>query len=369
MAYFDYSATTKVEESVLDTYNKVIKDYFYNPNSIYEDALQVKKLIDRATLNIKETLKIDGDIIYTSSASEANNLALKGICSKYRNRGHIIMTTLYEHPSIYETLKYLEGFGFKTLFIPYKNKELDYDFIKENLSSDVLMITTSLVSSELGIVTDYQKIRSLLKSYPDIFYHVDAVQGFTKLPILFDAIDLLTISGHKIFAPKSIGFLYKKKSVELDPLIHGGASTSIYRSGTPDAALIASLSKAIRLGYERMKEHYNYVSHLRDDLLLFLKDYPHILVNSSSYPFILNLSFEGEKGEVVQRYFDMENILLSTKSSCSSKKDYSEVVYNYTLSKDRATSSIRISLSYKTSQEDIQLLKKAIEKIYNKLYS
>lgn len=369
MAYFDYSATTKVDANVLDTYNKVITNYFYNPNSIYEDALKVKKLIEEATLNIKETLNLNGDIIYTSSASEANNLALKGICSKYKNRGHIIMTTLYEHPSIYETLKYLEGFGFKTIFIPYKNNELDYDFIKENLSSDVVLITTSLVSSELGVVTDYKRVKELLKDYPNVFYHVDAVQGFTKLPIDFEDVDLLTVSGHKIFAPKSIGFLYKKKGAQLDPLIHGGASTSIYRSGTPDAALICALAKAVRLGYEKMGERFKYVSSLRDDLLLFLKDYPHILVNSSNYPFILNISFAGMKGEVVQRYFDMENILLSTKSSCSSKKEYSEVIYNYTLSKDRATSSIRISLSYKTSQADIQLLKKAIEKIYNKLYS
>ena len=231
MIYLDYSATTPTSMEVLDTFNRVSKDFIGNPNSLHKLGVEAKKLEEEATRQIATLLHVKEDeIIYTSGSSESNNLAIKGIALKYQNRGKHILTTSLEHSSIYGPIGYLQKLGFTVEFLNTDEHGIvDIDDLKQKLKEDTILVSIASVNSETGLRQPVEEIGLLLKDYPKCFFHVDMTQSIGKINIPFDNIDLASFSGHKIYGIKGIGCLVKKENIELEPIIHGGKSTTKYR--------------------------------------------------------------------------------------------------------------------------------------------
>ncbi|MDD6878974.1 MAG: cysteine desulfurase family protein [bacterium] len=373
MIYLDYSATTPVDERVLDSFNKACLEFIGNPNSIHSLGSKSNELIKAATKQISDILGVKpSEIIYTSGASESNNTALKGICYKYKNRGKHIITTKYEHSSIYGPISYLQNEGFEIDFVENDEKGLvDIESLKNLIRDDTILVSITSVNSEIGIMNPIEDIANVLKNYPKIFFHVDMTQSIGKYKIDLSNIDLVSMSAHKIFGLKGIGMLIKKENIVLEPLIHGGKSTTIFRSGTPALPLIVSLAKALRLVYEKIEENYKYVESLNKYLVDNISCIDNVYINSNDKcsPYILNLSVIGVKPETMLHLLEQSDIYISTQTACSSNNSLSKAVLYLTNNEDRAKSSIRISLSYKTTKQELEkfisIFKESVKRLTN----
>lgn len=365
MVYLDYSATTPVSKEVLDTFMKATTDYFGNPNSLHKLGLDAKKLIDASTkqianiLNVKET-----EVIYTSGASESNNTAIKGICFKYQNRGKHIITTRLEHSSVTAPISYLQNLGFEVSFVDIDSDgKIDLDNLKSLLRKDTILVSISSVNSEIGITQDINKIGKIIKENSNAYFHSDITQSIGKEKIDLSFVDLASFSAQKFYGFRGIGCLIKRENIVIEPLIHGGKSTTVYRSGTPATNLICSCAKALRLVYEDFDDKYKHVLELNKYLREKLKDNEDIHINSpiSAIPHILNISIKNIKPETMQHALEEEDIYVSTNTACSTSKK-SIAVYELTKDEDYATHSIRISLSYLTTKEEIDTFLKVLMK-------
>lgn len=365
MYYFDYSATTKTDKSVLDKFIDVSTNYFGNANSTYEYAKKCKSIIDDATNIICDYFNIlPNELIYTSGASEANNLAIKGT-AELTNKKHII-TTKIEHSSVVSTLSYLQSKGYKIDFVNMtKEGTVDIEHFKSLINDDTFLVTMCGVDSELGIKQPIEEIGKILKDYDDIIFHVDITQCLGKLPINLDNVDLASFSGHKIYAPKGIGGLIKKNTVKLSPIIHGGKSTTVYRSGTPQNELIASLGKAFEILMPNVENNFKIVTELNEYLKSKLEGIALFNSTDKSIPQVLNISLPGISKKDIQDYLSDREIYVSLNTACSLNNDYSKAVYELYNDMDRAKSSIRISLSYLTTHDEIDYLVNNIKEFLN----
>lgn len=358
MIYLDYSATTPVRREVLETYVKVSKDFIGNPNSIHRLGVESKHLIDKATEQIANILKVKPtEIIYTSGSTESNNLIIKGIANKYKNRGNHIITTSLEHASVYGPLNYLQQQGFEVDFVELdENGLVDLKHLKSLIKDTTILVSIVSINSEIGILQPINEIGKLLKNYPKCFFHVDMTQSVGKVDIDITNVDLATFSSHKFYGLKGISVLIKKEKVELEPLLHGGKSTTIYRSGTPALPLIASCSKALRLAVENLDDNFKYIQKLNEYLVNELKTETGVVINSNSYsiPHIINLSVPKIKPDTFVYALEKFNIFISTQSACSSGDSSSQSVYAITKSDELASSSLRICLSHLTTKEEVQ---------------
>ncbi len=371
MIYLDYAATTPVDKRVLNTFNKVCLEYPGNSNSLHKLGLEAKELEDYATKNIEQLLDLKtSEVIYTSGASEANNHVIKGVSSRYQNRGKHIITTLLEHSSVLSTVNYLVKQGFVVDYVKIQDDgRVDLEHLKKLLTDDTILVSICAVDSELGIQQPISEIGQIIREYPKCFFHVDCTQALGKIPIDFEMMDFATCSAHKIFGLKGIGLLIKKKNIVIDNLIHGGKSSTSYRSGTPALPLIVSTMKAIELMIPKMKENYLAVENLSLRILEELKKYPDLFINSTSYsfPYTINVSLSNIKPETFVHAMDEYGIYISTKSACSSSGTMSDAVYAVTKDRERAMHSIRISLSYLTTEEEVQQFLEAFEQCYQRL--
>ena len=357
MVYLDYSATTLVDKEVLNSFNKVIEDFPGNANSIHKLGMESKLLLDKATEQVACLLKVKpSEVIFTSGASEANNLAIQGIIDAFPNRGKHIITTKLEHSSVLETLKYLETKGYIIDYVKLDNEgKVDLNDLDYLLDEDTVLVTICEVNSEIGIKQDVEEIGKLIKKYPKCVFHVDGTQAIGKKEIDLTNIDLYSFSAHKIYGLDGVGCLIKKDYLKLSPIIHGGKSQTIYRSGTPTVALDVSLAKALKLMLSNYEERYNKVLELNKYLMNELKNIDGVIINSNDkcVPHIINLSILGVKPETVLHALEQYEIYISTKTACSDKEDESLSVYELTKDHDRAKSSFRISISYLTTKEEL----------------
>lgn len=359
MIYLDYSATTPTSKEVLDSFNKASLDYIGNPNSLHTLGVEAHKLIDKATEQIAKLLGVKpSEIIYTSGASESNNLAIKGICEKYENRGKHIITTHYEHSSIYGPLGYLQNKGYEVDFVE-ENEDgtVNLENLKSLIREDTILVSVCAINSEIGIKQPINEIGKIIKEKNSkCFYHVDATQAISKVKVDLSNIDLVSFSAHKFFGIKGIGVLIKKEKIMLEPIIHGGKSTTIFRSGTPQLPLIVSMSKALRIALENLEDKYNYVQELNNYLKEELSKLDNVYINSNDIciPHMLNISAVGIKPETFLHALEKHEIYISTQTACSSEKAVSQSVLSLTKDEARAKSSLRISLSYKTTKEELE---------------
>ena len=369
MIYLDYSATTPVHKDVLDTFLKVSNEFIGNPNSLHDLGSKSNDLINAATKQIANILKVkESEIIYTSGSSESNNTAIKGICLKHPNRKHII-TTNFEHSSIYGPIGYLQTLGYEVDFVDSdSNGIIDLEHLKSLLKKDTILVSVGAVNSEIGIVQPVNEIGKIIKENSNAFFHSDITQIVGKKEIDLINVDLASFSAHKFYGIKGIGGLIKKEGIEIIPLVHGGKSTTKYRSGTPTVALIASMAKALRLAYEKI-DNYDYIKKLNEYLQKELVFNGNIKINSNEkcIAHILNLSVIGVKPESLLHALEKHEIYISTQTACSSTNSLSKSVLSLTNDEERAKSSIRISLSYNTTKEEldkfIQVFKSEVTKL------
>lgn len=371
MIYLDYSATTPTNREVIDTFTKVSLDYIGNPNSLHRLGVEAKKLMDAAVKQTADLLGVkESEVIFTSGASEANNLAIMGVIQKYPNRGKHIITTKLEHSSILECVNYLEKIGYTIDYVNVnEDGMIDIEHFKNLLSKDTVLVTIHHVNSEVGFCQDISKIGEILREYPTTVFHVDGTQAVGKIPVSLENVDLYSMSCHKFFGLKGVGCLIKKDNIEIEPMIHGGKSQTIYRSGTPALPLIVSSAKSLRLALTDLDQKYNYVKEINYYLKKELTEIDGVVINSNEncIPHIVNMSVLGIKPETMLHALEEYDIYISTKTACS--KDNSNSLTLTAIGKDESISghSIRVSISYLTTEEEInsfvENLKKCIEKL------
>ena len=357
MIYLDYAANAPVDNSVLEVFNKATLKYFANPNSNHKLGLEAKEAIEIATRNIAKNLGVSEDeVIYTSGASESNNLVVQGICERYRSRGkHIIISSL-EHSSIVAPAGRMQELGFEVDMVSVnKDGTVDLEELKSLIRDDTILVSITSVDSELGIRQPIEKIGKMLKEYPNLYFHTDASQIIGKDHIDFTDVDLVTIAPHKFYGLNGFGVLLKKKEVGLKPIIYGGKSTTIYRSGTPVTGSVIALDKALELAVTKIDERQSYIKKLHDLVISKLKE-RNFIINSTenSIPNTINFSVKGVISNVLVQLLGEKEVYISSKTSCSAEDSPSKSIYALTNDAKLATSSMRISLSHLTTEEEIE---------------
>lgn len=364
LIYLDYSATTPVDKKVLRYYNKISKKYIANPNSSHLLGKLANDYINKCS---EEILLFFGDnqkeIIYTSGSSESNNLALKGIVSKYGKPGSHIITTSFEHPSVTAPLAVLQKQGYVVDVVKCDEfGRVDLNDFKKLINDKTILVSIVSVNSEIGILQPIEEIGQIIKKYPNCFFHSDFTQSIGKANFDSSNVDLISFSGHKFYGLKGIGALIKRKNIKLESLINGGKSTSIYRSGTPPLPLIGSLYKALSIINNKKEEKIKYVEGLKKQLLNGLNQTKSIVINSNQYcvPHIINLSIKKMKSKETVKRLASKKIYISSYTACSSNDNESLNVYSLTNNHELSTSCVRISLSHKTRKRHIN---KVIEEL------
>lgn len=331
--YFDNCATTKPDEAVLHSLMEVLERYYGNPSSIHHLGVQADQLLSKSVQVIAQALKVEPtEIFFTSGGTESNNLALKGIALGYEKRGKHIITTEIEHPSVYETcLELAKRYGYNVTVLPVdQTGRINPQDLKQALSKETILVSIMHVNNEMGSIQPIMEIGDILRDYPSTYFHVDQVQGFGKVPIDIKQarIDLLTISGHKLHAPKGTGLLYINKRIkDMIPLFHGGAQQSRIRPGTENLPAIVAFAKAVRLAQEGLKAHRDHLHKLQQLLVQGLQELEGIHINTPvkldvqadeqlAAPHIVNVSFRGMKPEVMVHALEEKGIYVSTRSAC-----------------------------------------------------
>ncbi len=371
MIYLDYAANTPTDPKVLQSFCEANQKFIGNPNSKHGLGKEAKAELERITAQIAQLLHVSPkEIIYTSGASEANNLAIKGLARAYRGFGKHIISTCLEHSSVSGTLTSLQEQGYEIELVDIKSDgAVNLTHLEELLRKDTVLVSVSLVDGELGVVQPIKEISDVLKKFPNCRFHVDATQAFGKIDVNPEDVDCISFAPHKFFGLNGCGVLIKREGVALEPLIHGGASTTLYRSGTPDVSMAASIEIALRLAIENLSERNEHVAQLNKNLRSALEKFPLVRINSTerSVPHIINLSVKGVKAFDFQQALDAHGICVSTKSACSTQSTPSRPVFAVSRDKKNAMSSWRISLSHLTTETEINQFLNIFENCYKEL--
>lgn len=372
--YLDNSSTTRPYRSVCEKVSDVMKNVYGNPSSLHRLGIAAEKEIKTARESIAEVLGVRADeIFFTSGGTEADNLAIAGVCHASRKRK--ILSTPVEHPAVLNTLSALEDEGFKVSYIPTDSDgRVSLADFEDMLTEDVALVTSMLVNNETGALMPIAEMSALIKrKCPDALFHVDAVQGFCKVmckPLKLGA-DLLSISSHKIHGPKGVGALYVKKGTKISPIVFGGGQQNGLRPGTENVPGIAGFSVAAKRCAMKSVECIPVMESLRKRLEnAIVKNIDKVRINTPKIcaPHILNVSFEGVRSEVVLHSLENEGIYVSSGSACSShKKEPSYVLKDLGLNKIQIDGSIRFSLSEFTTAEEIDQTAEVLTKIIKRL--
>ena len=371
--YLDYAATTPIDEEIIESYYKLLKANYGNSDSIHEEGTKAGTFLKKARMQIANLLNCkENEVIFTSGSTESNNTAIKGVAFAYQNRGKHIITTKIEHPSVADSCKQLEElFGFEVTYLDVKEDgKIDLNELKNSLRKDTILVSIMAVNNEMGSIQDIEAISKIIKENSTALYHIDATQAMCKEKLNYNLADLYNFSSHKFYGLKGSSVLVKKEKVRLVPLLSGGQQENGVRGGTVNWASHMMLAKSLRLGLEKMEEHYNYVKGLKSYLLEKLNSINGLRVNSpeDATPYVLNIYFNNKRGEVIMNALSNKGIYISTKSACSSKsKDYSASVYEVTKDTTISKNSLRISLSHLTTKEELDIFAKELKEIVDSL--
>lgn len=375
MIYFDNSATTKPYKEVLDSFVTVSNEFFGNPSSIHSLGGRAEKLLSQARTQVANLVEVKpSEIFFTSGGTESNNLAIKGAALFHKNKGRHLILSSVEHPSVRGAMEQLQQYGFDISYLPVDSSgRVSVEDVKASIKKDTILVSIMQVNNEVGTIQPINEIGNLLKQYPGILFHVDAVQAIGKVPLdLYkNNVDLCSFSGHKFHGLKGTGALFVKEGVKLDPLFSGGNQEWKLRSGTENVAGAVAMAKALRLTMEKSKsgkvKMKSVISVLRDGLSRI----EGLTINTpleNSAPHLLNFSIRGMKSEVLIHALEQKEIFLSTTSACSSKKKSpSKTLLAMGVPEDFADSAFRISLSYDNTEEEATAVITALEKAVNQL--
>ncbi|BFL67563.1 cysteine desulfurase family protein [Staphylococcus capitis] len=374
MIYLDNAATTKADQDVIDSFVKVNQSLYFNPNSPHQAGLQAEQVLKQAKEEIDSALNLNHlyHILFTSGATESNNMALKGIAYRKRETANEIITSVLEHPSVLEVMRYLEEKqGFKLKYVDVKSDgKIDTEHLKSLMSDKVGLVTCMYVNNIMGQIQPIQDIVNILKDYPRAHLHVDAVQALGKVSMNLNGVDSLSLSGHKFNGLKGQGLLIIKNIQNIEPVVHGGGQEYGLRSGTVNLPMAVSMVKSIKLTMGRLDEASRKLNKMNQSVRTFLEEFRGVYINSpkDSAPQIINVSFPGVKGEVLVNAFSKHGVMISTTSACSSKRGkLNEVLLAMGVPDARIEGSIRISMGVHTTEEDIQRFKEVFEEVYEEV--
>ena len=355
--YMDYASTTFLRDEVIDTMKPYLTECFGNPSGIHEFSRVAKN----ARENIARVLRCQRkEVFFTSGGTESNNWAIKGVAFANRKKGNHIITTKIEHHSVLYTCKYLEQNGFKVTYLDVDSDGIvNVNDINNAITDKTILVSIAFVNNEIGTIQDIEAISELCHN-KNIIFHTDAIQAIGKIDISLDKyefVNLLSISGHKIYGPKGIGILYIKDGTSIDNYIHGGSQEKGRRSGTENVYGIVGLSKAIELVCEDIDEENRKLKELRDYMIdRILKEIPNSRINGSlKYRTSnnINVCFEGIKDEGILLALDLKGICASSGSSCNSGSvNSSHVLQAIGLSSLEAQGSVRFTLGKNSKKED-----------------
>lgn len=363
MIYFDNSATTLPYPEVVDTFSTVARTYFANPSSLHPLGKEVEQLLTSARQKIATGLDVQPqEIVFTSGGTEGNNLSIKGIASQYRDRGNHIITSTIEHSATYDTCKKLEKEGFQITYLPPNEQGVILiRQVAEAITEKTILVSLIHVNNEVGSIQPIEEIGQLLKGYPRINFHVDNVQGITKVALpLKGTVDLCTMSAHKFHGLNGNGILYVREGLKIDSLFSGGSQERGIRPGTENVAGVVAMTKALRMAMEQQKEKISVVEEISRWLEQECSKIDGVFINSPKKraPHILNISVTHLKPEVIVQALAEKEVYISTKSACSSKKNEpSRVLISSGFDEARSSAAIRLSFSFEnTMEEAIQFL-------------
>lgn len=373
--YFDNAATTPVRKEVYDEILPYFMQYYGNASSIYTIARESKKALEKAREQVAKALNANIDEIYfTAGGSESDNFALKGIAEAMEKKGKHIITTQIEHHAILHTCEYLQQRGFEITYLPVDEYgKISLEELKNAIRKDTILISVMFANNEIGTIQPIKEIGAIAKE-KGVYFHTDAVQavGHVKIDVKEMNIDLLSLSGHKICAPKGIGAIYIKKGVAINPLIHGGAQEKRRRAGTENIADIVGLGKAIELANEEIEQNVTKVSALRDKLINgILEKIPYSKLNghpTDRLPGNCNISFEFIEGESMLLLLDSKGIAASSGSACTSGSlDPSHVLLAIGLPHEKAHGSLRMTLEHYNTEKEVDIVLEELPAIVSKL--
>jgi cysteine desulfurase len=359
--YLDHAATTPCDPAVVEAMLPWHAEQFGNPSTVYSLGLTASAALEQSRETVARILGAEPDEIYfTSGGTESDNWAVQGAADIQRNKGRHIVTSSIEHHAVLETVEFLEKRGYEVTRVPVDKIGLvDPGDIKKALRADTVVVSVMHANNEIGTIQPLAEIATLTQE-AGVPFHTDAVQTVGKMPLDVKAlgIDMLSASGHKLYGPKGVGFLYLRKRTRITPLLHGGGQEKNRRAGTHNVPGIVGLAKALEIAAERMGEAAVREGELRDRLWNGLKDtIPNIYLNGDpghGLPGILNFRLEGIEGESMILMLDMEGICVSSGSACTTGSlEPSHVLLATGIPAEDAHGSLRISLGRSTASEDI----------------
>ena len=357
MIYFDNAATTKIYDDALTSYVQVSQKFFGNPSSLHQLGVDAYQVLTKARTQVASLLSVQPEeIFFTSGGTESNNWAIKGTALEKSVFGKHIITTKIEHPSVLQTCKQLERFGFEVTYLDVDSKGIvSVDQLKESLRKDTILVSVMAVNNEVGAVQPIAGIAKVLEEYPSIHFHVDAVQAVERASQLLaiGRIDLLSLSAHKFHGPRGVGIMYKKFGRKIQALLTGGGQEKGERSTTENLPGIVATTKALRMALEEK----SVTGELRSQLWKELATKPEIRIFSpeDGASHVLCFAIKGVRGEVVVHAFENHGIYISTTSACSSKKaDSSSTLYAMDVPNEWATGAVRVSFSNDNTKEEVE---------------
>ena len=369
MIYFDNAATTRPYPEVLDLFSKTSLESFANTSSSHALGRTSMRKLDNAREDIKSLLNVKNthEMIFTSCASESNNLIIKGIAHKYSNRGKRVITSAVEHPSVLNAFKELEQEGFEVKYLPI-NKEgyVEPSALEEAMNKDTILVSIMAVNNEMGSIFPVAKYAEIVHKYPKAFFHSDVTQAIAKVKLDYSKIDLISFSSHKIGGLKGNGALLYKKNIQFLPLFDGGEQEFGYRAGTVDLAGSLCMDLALDKSLKDLPKNISSVTALKNKLIDGLSSVEEVTINSpiNSSPFVLNFSLEKHKSSVVLEALSQKEIYVSSVSACSSKGEpISYVLLAMGKTEVEARNSIRVSISPSNTLEEIDIFIKTLKDI------
>ncbi len=370
MIYLDNAATTQMFEEGADVYKKYACHSFFNPSAGYSQAISIAKELDNARQSLLEKLGAkNGNIIFTSGATESNNLAIMG---GRRNGKWEYVFSVGEHPSVYNTAKELEKLGYKVHFVGLQpNGQIDYDALEEVLNERTRLISAMHVSNETGAINDLSRIDRFRKKHcPNALFHVDGVQAFCKIPFSIEdfCADFYTISAHKFHGPKGVGALYVKNLNALKPIVFGGGQEGGERSGTENVGGIMAMKYAVE--FIDVEKNLNKIAKLKFVLADILRQNDSIkFINEGRFsPYIMSLAFSGVNGETLMRELQDKGVIVGMGSACSAKKAGNRILESMGKAKEEIKSHIRVSFSELLSESEVEEAGKIILETYQNLW-
>ena len=357
MIYFDNAATTKIYDDALTSYVQVSQKFFGNPSSLHQLGVDAYQVLTKARAQVASLLSVQPEeIFFTSGGTESNNWAIKGTALEKSVFGKHIITTKIEHPSVLQTCKQLERFGFEVTYLDVDSKGIvSVDQLKESIRKDTILVSVMAVNNEVGAVQPIAEIAKVLEEYPSIHFHVDAVQAVERASQLLaiGRIDLLSLSAHKFHGPRGVGIMYKKFGRKIQALLTGGGQEKGERSTTENLPGIVATTKALRMALEEESVTGELRSQLWKELAT--KSEIRIFSPEDGASHVLCFAIQGVRGEVVVHAFENHGIYISTTSACSSKKgDSSSTLYAMDVPTEWATGAVRVSFSNDNTKEEVE---------------